>query len=94
MKKISLILVILLSLSVSSFGQYFTKTQIITINSSNQAFEGDVYIDSVNKDYYIGHSDGGLSQINQSLDSVVFLANSDFVFYWNFKEKDTIDFHL
>ncbi len=75
------------------FGQSYTKAQIVNINNLKQAYEGDIYIDVLNKDYYIGASDSTLSKINNKIDSAVFINDSSLVFYWNFKETDTIDFN-
>ena len=75
------------------FGQSYTKAQIVNINNLKQAYEGDIYIDVLNKDYYIGASDSTLSKINNKIDSTVFINDSSLVFYWNFKETDTIDFN-
>ncbi|MGB1040149.1 MAG: hypothetical protein ACPGVD_04690 [Flavobacteriales bacterium] len=90
MKKIIIILIAFLGLSIlNCYSQYYTDLQITNINNSKTASEGDMYIDSINKNYYIGGTDGTLSKINQKADSIVFIKDSLLVFYWNFKEKDT-----
>ncbi len=62
MKKI-LLFFLLLSISFTGISQFYTASQITTINSTNGAFEGDLYLDTLNKVYFIGLSNGKLSEI-------------------------------
>ncbi len=62
MKQIFLI-VLLALVSSLGFSQFYSKAQITTINSAKTAFEGDLYLDTINKAYFIGLTDGSLSEI-------------------------------
>lgn len=66
-----LILTLMLAKTVKS--QYYTPAQLITIDNAKAANEGDLYLDTVNKDYRIGLTNGRLGALNPnqklSLDS-------------------------
>ena len=67
-----LIRVVLTSLIVffylNTSSQFYTAAQISTIDSAKSAFEGDLYLDTINNSYFIGLSNGKLSEIG--MDSV------------------------
>lgn len=78
--------------------QYYTPAQIITVTSTNAAYEGDMYLDTVNDDYYIGLTNGILAKIGDTLDekidtiyqigdSVVFIEGTD-TFYVQISDAD------
>ncbi len=48
--------------------QYYTPAQIITVTSTNAAYEGDMYLDTISGDYYIGLTHGVLAKIGDTLD--------------------------
>ncbi len=68
MYTVFLIPLLLISFSLKTFSQYYTPAAIATINLGKQGYEGDFYLDTINKQHYIGLSNGELELI--SLDSV------------------------
>lgn len=77
--KIKHLTLLLFCLSLGNvFSQYYTKAQLTTINNTRSAFEGDLYLDTVNDDYYIGLTHGILAKIGDTLDErldTVFVEN-------------------
>lgn len=57
MLKIALFLVIILSLN-SAWAQYYDSTEIASINADRTAAEGDLYLDTTKKQYYLGLTTG------------------------------------
>lgn len=55
---------VLLVFSFLGYSQYYTNAQITTINTNKTAREGDLYLDTLGGKYYIGLTNGTLSQIN------------------------------
>lgn len=53
--------------SFIGYSQFYTPAQIITINSTRAAFEGDMYLDTNNNDYYIGLTNGALASIGDTV---------------------------
>lgn len=51
--------------------QYYTKVQLTNINNLKTAAEGDMYLDTINNNYYIGITTGELAHIG-NIDSVTF----------------------
>jgi hypothetical protein len=49
---------------LSFYSQYYTPAQIAITNTNKSAYEGDLYLDTIAGNYYIGLTNGGLSQIN------------------------------
>lgn len=54
-----------------SKAQYFDSTQISNISIAKTAAEGDLYQDTIKGNYYIGLTNGSLTQINFNADSVI-----------------------
>lgn len=50
--------------------QYYNAAQINTINVTRAAFEGDFYLDTVARRYYIGITNGTLLEIGVKVDSL------------------------
>ncbi len=71
--KIFLFVVLSSLLWINSYSQapYFTPTQINTINVTKAAYEGDLYLDTINKDYYIGLTNGQIAKIGDTLDEKI-----------------------
>ncbi len=57
------ILFFLILLFSFSRSQYFTGLEIDSIETNSAAYEGDLYLDTVNKQYYIGLSHGKLGKV-------------------------------
>ena len=74
MKKILLIL-FLFFFSFSVKAQFFTPSQLTSIHAAKSASEGDMYLDTVNKNYFIGLTTGELSRIG-FIDSISFVKDS------------------
>lgn len=70
---------LLITLS-SCFSQYYTPAQINTIHTTKASFEGDMYLDTINKDYYIGLTNGILAKIgdihDEQIDSLYLQGDS------------------
>lgn len=62
MRNIITIIVFLLT-SCFIYGQYYTPSQLDNINSNTTAIEGDLYLDTINDNYYIGLTNGELGKI-------------------------------
>lgn len=58
-----LFILLFICLGGQVFSQFYTPAQIITINTAKTANEGDLYLDTINEDYYIGLTTGELSKI-------------------------------
>lgn len=69
MKKFSL-LVLALVIHLFGISQYYTALEINTIHNNKSAAEGDFYIDTLDKRYYIGISSGKLLEIGKKVDSL------------------------
>ena len=69
LKKI-LLLCLLSGIYTFSFSQYYDSAQIAAIKVAKSANEGDLYQDTVGKNYYIGLTNGDLNQINLNPDSL------------------------
>jgi len=87
-KGIRLVLLFTFVFSFSSLlTQYYTPAQIVTIQSAKSAFEGDMYLDTVNKNYFIGLTTGELAKIGDTLDeridSAYFLNDTIFIIEGN-----------
>lgn len=88
-----LLLIALAFFSINSFSQYYTPTQLSNIQSSRSAAEGDMYLDTVNKNYYIGLTTGEITPIGY-IDSIflkndtLFLKQGDSTFFTPIKEYD------
>ena len=67
------ILILIFFYSINSFGQspYATPAQIIIINTTRSASEGDLYLDTVNNDFYIGLTNGKLAKIGDIFDETI-----------------------
>lgn len=74
MKEISLFL-IFLCVSAIGFAQFYTPAQLHTITTQKTAGEGDMYLDTVNGNYFIGLTTGELSKIGY-LDSITFQGDT------------------
>ena len=61
-------------ITISATSQYYSAAQLITINNTKTANEGDLYLDTINSDYRIGLTNGKLGHLNTdqklSLDSL------------------------
>lgn len=57
--------------SLKSFGQYYTPSEIENVNSTHSAFEGDLYLDTINKEYFIGLTTGKLAQLSYDSNEVI-----------------------
>lgn len=53
------------------FSQYFTSAQINSVKTSSTASEGDLYLDTINNNYFIGLSNGDLAKIGDTLDELI-----------------------
>ena len=91
MKKQFLIILVILGFINFANSQYYTTAQLETIHNTKSAFEGDMYLDTINKKYYIGLTHGRLGYLTNKLDSSS-LKNDSLFLFWNFKETDTLDF--
>lgn len=61
--KRTLFIYIIIICNSLAYSQFYNPTQITTINTNKTAFEGDLYLDTINDNYYIGLTNGGLSRI-------------------------------
>lgn len=91
------IIIFLFALPANS--QYFTNTQINTIRNSKTANEGDMYLDTINNQFFIGLSNGSLAKIGDTIDetidtilligdSVAFVEGLDTVYSSILKDND------
>lgn len=53
------------------YSQYYTPAQLQTIHSNKTAYEGDMYLDTINKKYYEGLTNGELARIGDTLDELI-----------------------
>lgn len=53
------------------YSQYYTPAQLQTIHSNKSAYEGDMYLDTINKKYYEGLTNGELARIGDTLDELI-----------------------
>jgi hypothetical protein len=58
-----LILILTTFFCKEMFSQYYVPAQLSTIDSNKSAMEGDLYLDTVNEDYYIGLTHGRLGKV-------------------------------
>jgi hypothetical protein len=67
------ILILILFNTINTFGQspYATPAQIIIVHATRNATEGDLYLDTVNNDFYIGLTNGELAKIGDTLDETI-----------------------
>jgi hypothetical protein len=67
------ILILILFKTINSFGQspYATPAQIIIVHATRNASEGDLYLDTVNNNFYIGLTNGELAKIGDTLDETI-----------------------
>ena len=68
------IFIVFLSISFIGKTQFYTKTQIKQIDSLRNGYEGDLYLDTLNKSYYIGLTHGELARLGNGIDTA-FLKN-------------------
>lgn len=74
--------------------QFYTPIQIQTIHDNKQAYEGDMYLDTVNKDYYIGITTGELKIMSddQGIDSIrILMPQRELVIYISNGDADTVE---
>jgi hypothetical protein len=69
MKYIILTISLVIKLSVNA--QYYDSTEISNINIARSAAEGDLYLDTIRGNYFIGLTTGEVTQINFNADSAV-----------------------
>ncbi|MEN8839125.1 MAG: hypothetical protein ABF238_01300, partial [Flavobacteriales bacterium] len=62
---------LLIGFSQKGISQYYTPSQIATIHSSKAANEGDFYLDTINKNYFVGLTTGRLAKIGDTLDEII-----------------------
>jgi|TARA_B110000211_G_C14020493_1_gene527419 hypothetical protein len=77
-----ILFVILFVVPSMVFSQYYTPVQISTINTNKTAGEGDMYLDTVNNDYYIGLTTGILAKIGDVIDEkidTIFIAGDSLI---------------
>lgn len=77
-----ILLVILFVIPSMVCSQYYTPSQISIINTTKTAGEGDVYLDTINNDYYIGLTSGILAKIGDTIDEKIdtlFIAGDSLV---------------
>lgn len=88
---------VLILFSSIGYSQYYSPAQILNIHNNKLAYEGDMYLDTVNKDYYIGLTTGELAGIgdDQDIDSIVVLNDKNLLaIYISGGKADTVDFRL
>lgn len=68
------ILITLILVSFISNSQFYSKNQINQIDSLKNASEGDLYLDTLNQNYYIGLTNGKLIRLGNGIDTL-FLKN-------------------
>lgn len=61
----------ILLLSNKIYSQYYTPAQLQTIHTNRSAYEGDMYLDTINKKYYEGLTNGELARIGDTLDELI-----------------------
>lgn len=66
-----LVVCFFLFLSQRMNAQYYTAAQIQTINTNRAAYEGDMYLDTVNQQFFIGLTSGKLARIGDTIDELV-----------------------
>ncbi|MFT6001820.1 MAG: hypothetical protein ACI95T_000572 [Flavobacteriales bacterium] len=77
-----ILFVILFVVPSMVFSQYYTSLQISAINTNKTAGEGDMYLDTVNNDYYIGLTTGILAKIGDVIDEkidTIFIAGDSLI---------------
>ncbi len=70
------LIIILISICSIGYAQFYTPAQITTINTSRTANEGDLYLDTINEDYYIGLTHGKLIQLGNGIDTAFFYRDT------------------
>ena len=75
-----ILVITLFAISLGANAQYYDSTELAAIHTARTAAEGDLYLDTIQKNYYIGLTTGELSQFNNDLDSFVLRNDSLFAF--------------
>lgn len=79
-RKILIVFILLVSVVSVSNAQYYDSTELSAIHIAKSAAEGDLYLDTIQKNYYLGLTTGELSQFNNDLDSMVVRNDSLFAY--------------
>ncbi|MEN8927854.1 MAG: hypothetical protein ABF242_07855 [Flavobacteriales bacterium] len=69
---------VFLMASSPAISQFYTPAQITTIHTAKSALEGNLYLDTVNNNFFIGLTTGELAKIGDTLDEKI-----DSAFYLN-----------
>ena len=75
MKKLSLLALLISCLCNYNFSQFYTPAELTLIHSQKTAAEGDMYLDTLYKNYFIGLTTGELTKVG-FLDSISFSNDS------------------
>lgn len=70
-------------------GQFYTPTQINTIKNNRLAYEGDLYMDTLNNKYYIGLTHGKLASIGNGIDTA--FLNGDILHIYGYIDTNLVD---
>lgn len=73
------ILILFIFYAFISKSQYYTSIQVDNINDNKLAFEGNLYLDTINKKYYIGLTNGKLKEIGISIDTIYTVEDTLFI---------------
>ncbi len=96
MNKTLTLLFVVLFCSSNSFSQYYDTSAMRVIDQNRSAFEGDMYLDTVNNVYRIGLTNGKLGYVSKtvSIDSVTIDNDSLLIIHYFDSTKDTTDLSL
>ncbi len=70
-QKTRILLLFLFVLTGTLQAQFYTPAQITSIDQARTAAEGDLYLDTINENYYIGLTHGKLAKIGDTLDELI-----------------------
>ena len=79
--------------SIFSFSQYYSSSQISNIIANKLGSEGDMYLDTVNHNYYVGVTSGNIVKLddNQKIDTMYVYNNSMLVLEIERGDVDTLN---
>ena len=84
------------TISIISFSQYYTASQILNVRTNKLAYEGDMYLDTVSDDYYIGLTNGMPIRLgdNQKIDTLYVYNDSMLVLRIERGNEDTLNLNV
>jgi len=93
MKNLFIISFFVVFICNSVVSQYYDTSAMNVIHTNKTGYEGDMYLDTVNKVYRIGLTNGELGYLHKgnAIDSVKTVGTSDLVLYYFDGTSDTVD---